>query len=115
MPKEDYQLPCGFIVNTDKAKDPGEHWVAIILLRRQRGEYFDSFGLPPLEKEIGNYLNERCANGWIYNSVSLQHPLSESCGRYSIAFLKNRFNNKSFISFIASFSPDTARHEIILS
>jgi len=43
--------PCGLIINTDSSNNPGEHWVAIYT-DNNCSEYFDSFGLPPLQEEI---------------------------------------------------------------
>ncbi|MDI9312035.1 MAG: Ulp1 family isopeptidase [Limnohabitans sp.] len=106
--------PVGLIVNTDKKYESGEHWVAISLLNNGKGEYFDSFGLRPLHKEFVNFLNTNCKNGWIYNPVVLQHPLSKSCGLYSIAFLKCRFNNIPFYEFINYFTVDQKKNEHIL-
>ena len=52
-----HQRPCSLIVNTDPCTAPGEHWVAIFLNNDLTGEYFDSFGLPPLHLPIYIYLN----------------------------------------------------------
>ena len=41
----------GLIINTDNSDMPGEHWVAIFK-NNNKVEYFDSFGLPPLQEEI---------------------------------------------------------------
>ena len=43
--------PVALIANTDSRYEPGEHWIAIILLKDGVGEYFDSYGLPPLHGE----------------------------------------------------------------
>ncbi|MDI9312531.1 MAG: hypothetical protein QM535_20135 [Limnohabitans sp.] len=106
--------PIGFIVNTDREKDPGEHWVAFILLKNDFGEYFDSFGMRPLHHEFKFFLEKNCQNGWIYNPVILQHPFSTSCGKYCIAFLKCRFNNIPFYKFINFFGPDQKVNENVL-
>src|ERR1700754_3155979 len=74
--------PAAVIVNTDASNEEGEHWIALLLLENNRGEYFDSFGLSPLTADVNNYMNEHCRGGWIFNTMPLQHPLSQSCGRY---------------------------------
>ena len=114
LPNKVYKRPCGLILNTDKVGDPGTHWVAIVFLKDKKGEYFDSFGFPPLYSEIKDYLNDNCENGWIYNPVTLQHSLSVSCGNYCVAFLKSRFNNHSFLKFVNSFGSNLKKNELIL-
>ncbi|RWS21200.1 uncharacterized protein B4U80_00644 [Leptotrombidium deliense] len=44
--------PFGVIVNTDKSTSEGKHWVAIYVDKFCNAEYFDSYGLPPISKEI---------------------------------------------------------------
>ena len=38
-----------FIVNTDLAIDPGQHWVALYF-KGNKAIYFDSYGLPPSKR-----------------------------------------------------------------
>ena len=33
-----YLRPCGFIVNTDSANLPGQHWIAVVLTTDGHGE-----------------------------------------------------------------------------
>lgn len=42
-------LPTCYVVNTDPASKPGEHWVAFYFpaCLTDKVEYFDSFGQPP--------------------------------------------------------------------
>ena len=72
--------PCAIVVNTHPSDKPGEHWVAIYLKTNDKGEYFDSYGLPPLEPRIESFMNESCMNGWKYNAVALQDANSTTCG-----------------------------------
>ena len=41
-----------YVCNTDPNHKPGEHWVTIYIDSDRRGEYFDSFGMPPLFNEF---------------------------------------------------------------
>jgi len=66
--------PCGLVINTDSAQEPGEHWVAIYLLRNGKGEYFDPFGLPPLHKDLTKFMYKQSPKGWLYSNVGIQHP-----------------------------------------
>lgn len=79
--------PCAMVINTDTTKEPGEHWVAVILKRNGKALYFDSFGFPPLIPQIQEYLARHASNGFKYNSVTLQHPNSKACGYYCAAFI----------------------------
>ena len=40
-------FPSAYVINSDPSSKPGEHWVAVYFDKRGRGEYFDSYGLPP--------------------------------------------------------------------
>ena len=53
------ELPVGkkllqakaFIANTDLARDPGRHWVALYF-KGNKAIYFDSYRLPPLKDHL---------------------------------------------------------------
>ncbi|KAI1291112.1 hypothetical protein HDE_07691 [Halotydeus destructor] len=80
-------FPASVVVNTDDSGKPGEHWVAIHWPNRSSIEYFDSFGFPPLVPRIAKVV----ANGsFTYNSATLQHPATSTCGVYCIAFVLSR-------------------------
>ena len=59
--------PGVYICNTDPSDMPGEHWIVIALSEDGTGEYFDSFGLPPLKPEFLKFLNKE-SHQWTYNS-----------------------------------------------
>ena len=96
--------PSGLIVNTDTASEPGEHWVAIYLANDSCGEYFDSFGLPPLHKEIIAFLNDHNDNGWVYNTITLQDVSSDTCGIYTAFYLQSRLSGYSNEQFLSLFT-----------
>ena len=96
--------PAALIVNTDMSSLPGEQWIAIILKRNGRGEYFDSFGLPPLHKEIIKFLNENCPNGWCYNTVTLQHFSAVTCGYYCVGDVMLRCSGFRYCEYIQLFT-----------
>ena len=114
LPHKKTMKPTGLIANTDSSKEGREHWVAIILLKNQRGEYFDPFGFPPLHSDYLKFLNFHCENGWTYNSSTIQHPESKSCGHFCVAYLKSRFSGESFSNFISQFSVNLAKNEEII-
>jgi hypothetical protein len=108
------KYPCGYVINTDPSSERGEHWVAILLLAPNIGEYFDSFGLPPLCKAIVHYLRTNCAISCAYSTLTLQHPLSISCGKFALEFLQNRFEGKTYREFLALFSRDLGLNDEIV-
>jgi hypothetical protein len=92
------------IANTDPSSKPGEHWIAIIIKDDGTGDYFDSYGLPPMHKEFLQFLNKNCPNGWTYNSLTLQCFSCMTCGHYCIAYIKFRCNGYSYCDFVSHFS-----------
>lgn len=89
--------PGAYVVNTDEHDKPGKHWVAIYVTRR-RTEYFDSYGLPPQDKRLVEFMGD-----YYYNTRMLQGPFSTFCGHYCIYFLSKRVNGSSANKIIASF------------
>ena len=85
--------PCGLIVNTDRRQYPGTHWVAMFFDKRQRGEFFDPYGLPPMVDEHLAYLQRHCVT-WCNNTTTLQSPTSALCGHYCLLFLHHKLQLK---------------------
>ena len=79
--------PGAIVANTHPSDKPGEHWVAIYLKPNRKGEYFDSYGLAPIEPRIEEFMNEMCPDGWKYNTVALQDANSFTCGYYSVLYI----------------------------
>ena len=92
--------PCGFIVNTDPSKEKGEHWNAIMLLPGGKGEFFNSFGFPPLHPTEQKYMRNECPSGFEFSSRTIQDPLSDRCGLFCIDYLSSRLNGESFSQFL---------------
>lgn len=83
-----FSLPATFIVNTQASNLPGEHWICVYIDKVQRGEYADSFAMPPPLK-VCQWLNEVCVS-WIWNKLCVQHLLSTTCGAHVIFFAVKR-------------------------
>lgn len=115
LPTQIHRKPFGIILNTDRCHEPGEHWVAIWLSQDETGEYFDSFGFPPLLPEISTFLDNICANGWIYNCVQIQSYSASTCGLYSISYLQNKCNGKSLNEFISVYSQSPEDNDLKIS
>ena len=75
-----------YIVNTQPSYKPGEHWVAVTFNRNGDLLYFDSYGLPPMEKEIIDFIHNHSTR-WIFNKQPLQSLYAITCGLYCIFVL----------------------------
>ena len=104
-------LPLNIIVNTDPSNLPGEHWVTISINGEGFGEYFDSFGLPPLKIEIFNFLEKKCRKGWIYNNVALQNIKSNTCGHYCVLNIIYHCQNLSNEIMVSKFNSNTLKND----
>jgi len=95
-------VPCSFIANTDNSDAPGQHWVAIFIDEEGFGEYFDSYGLPPMHQEFIDFLNN--LKGWFYSSKQLQCLTCVTCGHYCVAYIKMRSSGIIYNEFIRQFT-----------
>ena len=106
------ELPVGkkplqtkaFIVNTDLAIDPGQHWVALYF-KGNKTIYFDSYGLPPLKDHVLPFIQNNSL-GWIENTQMLQAVTSEVCGLYCIYVLYELNRGSSLQNILSNFSKD---------
>ncbi|KAF4522352.1 hypothetical protein B566_EDAN011072, partial [Ephemera danica] len=80
-----FEKPAIFIVNTDKAGAPGQHWVSIYISKKGHCEYFDSFGMPPYIPAHVDFIN-RHSKKLVYNNVSFQSMDSSLCGHYCCVY-----------------------------
>jgi hypothetical protein len=88
----------GLVVNTDARNMPGTHWNAIYVNKNGVGEFFDSYGLPPIVPQHKKYLN--MCKYWRNSPAQLQSMSSSVCGHYSILYLDARFHGVSLQKFL---------------
>jgi hypothetical protein len=81
----DKNRPRAYVCNTAPHQEEGEHWVAIYIDEHGCGEYFDSYGLPPLHPSFVNFLNKQSIN-WTYNDKQLQGLTTSVCGHFCIGY-----------------------------
>ena len=103
LPSKIYR-PGALIANTDPARLPGEHWVAMVFHSDGTGEYFDPYGLPPLHDEFITYMNYHCPLGWAYNPITLQCLSCVTCGHYCVLYVKFICNGKTYCDYISLFT-----------
>lgn len=111
------KVPCALIVNTDKRNKAGAHWVSIYINQRRQGEFFDSYGLPPLVKEHKQFLARVCKS-WVYNKTPLQGVTSSVCGHYCCLFVAAKaraFSLQSFIKSLQTNDPFSNDAKVILA
>ena len=102
LPYFPQRFPASLIVNTDTSKGNGNHWLALVL-DKNKCFYFDSFGLPVVEKYLLKYL-EPHYNVVTYSDVCLQHIKSNKCGQFCILFVKHVKNKTTYDKFLSNFN-----------
>src|SRR5439155_1499414 len=90
--------PLAFVVNTDPANKPGEHWIAVYYDGANKTiEYFDSYGLPPQQMSIFEFVINN-GKDYVLNPLQLQGYDSSACGHYCVAYLYKRCRGQSMES-----------------
>ena len=69
-----------FVCNTDPSDRPGTHWIVVYVDDKRKADYFDSFGMAPMVKEIERFLNDSSTK-WIYNTEPVQELNDVRCMR----------------------------------
>jgi hypothetical protein len=101
--------PRLLVCNTDPKWKPGEHWIAIYVDKNGRGEYFDSFGMPP-NKHFECYMNLKCSR-WTFNRKQLQSRISSFCGYYCCLFVILRCRGLDMTKIVGMFTIDTGYND----
>ena len=99
LPHRLHKKPALIIANTDPISKPGQHWIAIYVDEHGVGEYFDSYGMPPIVRQHRTFLNKICKQ-WTINTKSLQAIDSNVCGQYCVLYLIHKAHGYSLHSFI---------------
>lgn len=102
LPRYIVKKPALLICNTHPIEKPGEHWISIYITRNNNAEYFDSFGLPPTNKFIINFLEKNC-NKFLYNKQMIQSLFSNYCGQFCIMYAFHKGLSKSLRIFLRLF------------
>ena len=106
--------PVEYIINTDPSTKPGEHWVAVHLNGKGKGEYFDSFGFEPLQNKIIEFLNTTCPLGWKYSTLPLQSINDVTCGHYCIVFTILKSKNYKYQDILNIFTQNSLINDIFV-
>lgn len=115
LPRNGLKTTIYFVLNTARyirKKDKnhsksktvaGKHWVVLVIHPSHKAEYYDSFGLPPEQHDIREYITNNCANGCTYNTQMTQNPLSRTCGVHCIDFIISRSSGISLRDYVTDF------------
>lgn len=80
--------PAVVILNTDLSKNSGEHWCIMLFHNANDRYFFDSFGRPPSFYGFPAHITKEFPESkCIYNSNTVQHVLSKTCGHHCIYFV----------------------------
>jgi hypothetical protein len=108
-----YERPSCYVYNSDSSKEPGEHWTCAFGNTDGSWEYWDSYGLPPLENI---YQQMKSTGPIVYNKYWLQDPLSNCCSLYVIYFLYARCNGRRLVSVLTDFKDlDFQRNDLLVN
>ena len=101
-----HQGRFGFVMNLDKRKDKGSHWVSVFGDARPSGsssiEYYNSFAEPPTAdfmKQIKQVVSKMDGSTYLKfkeNKIVQQDDNSSNCGYFATKFLIDRFRGKPF-------------------
>jgi hypothetical protein len=83
----DYLLNGGYVINTQSANLPGEHWLAVHVTS-DLIQVFDPLGMYYPSTLVTKL--ERMQQPVRYNDVMYQNPLTFLCGNYCVDWLKRQ-------------------------
>ena len=109
LPSTTLRLPTLFIINTNSANLPGQHWKAIYVNKNRYGEIFDSLATP-ISLRLERWMNAIAKKGSRSHFV-IQNPLSPSCGAYVLYYVLNRLSTNSLDSLLRNFTIDVIENE----
>ena len=90
------------IMNSDKHDEEGTHWMGLKISSKNTCLFFDSFGEVP-KKSIIDFLGQYYRK-IVYNQIQIQSVFSNKCGEFSIQFICEVKDRKSFNNFISKFN-----------
>ena len=114
VPKTFFKFPSCFIVNTHKQNQPGEHWLAVYIDSNMKIDFFDSFGRPPEEFKLHQYLSSISIQ-INYNKKQIQSVSSSFCGYYCLFFILSKVRGMSMDKFVSMFSENTEKNDDIIN
>ena len=92
--------PAAVIINSGNQQRKGEHWEAIYisptgLTNKSSVEFFDSYGLPPIQDGTSKLLGLLSQKDWVCNHQPVQDIMditSRACGQHCLYYIMNRYH-----------------------
>lgn len=115
LPRCTLPRPSICVANSDASSQGGTHWLAFYIPddREHTAEYFDSFGLKPINKFFTRFLT-RHSRLCVYNNRVLQSLNSASCGKFVCLYLLYRCMGFSILSFLKLFTKNLVKNERVV-
>ena len=104
-------LPLSLIINTDDSNKGGDHWVGIVMTKKNC-YYFDSFGVPVLSVHVLKFL-KKFYKYVVYSSKQVQSIFSDKCGYFTAGFVCLVKSVNSYNKFLNLFSNDFAVNDSV--
>jgi len=108
LPRVTY--PSAYVLNSQPSSKPGEHWLGVYLDKNGKGEYFDSYGLPPDMFGFADFMNAK-STSCIYNEKTLQSLFSKVCGHYCVYFILFRCRGLTMRDIASHFSSNLIEND----
>lgn len=112
--KRPSSFPASYVINTDSSHKPGKHWVCIYFTNDKNVEYFDSFGFPPTENEIIEFIFRHKNCNIIYNARQFQSLTSITCGAFCVIYIILKNFGVSFCDLVRFFSNNLEKNDLVL-
>jgi hypothetical protein len=113
FPQKRISRPCALIFKTDPSVNAGIHWFSIFFPKYSPIEYFDSFGIQPINSEVYEFLKIN-ANNLVFNNLQTQSNSSETCGKFCISFILYRARGMELKKFLELFAQNKTYNEIFI-
>ena len=101
--------PCLIVSNTEPSWKAGRHWTCFYVPENacMPIEFFDSLGHSPYQysESFVRFLAKH-GQKYVYSSIRLQAPNSNTCGEYVLFFAAHRSRGKSFVDIVNSAHSD---------
>ena len=83
--------PAAVIINSGNQQSQGEHWEAVYIsptdqTHKSRVEFFDSYGLPPIQDGTSKLLDLLSQKDWACSQSS------RACGQHCLYYIINRYH-----------------------
>lgn len=99
-----------YVVNLDKAKNEGSHWISLYSDNAVI-EYYDSFGLAPWKSEFYSFFGDRPLQ---YNERPVQAIDSFACGPHAIFYIVARSRHFSKSTIMNYFGEDFDHNDALV-